>query len=131
MLLLHILGADTAASDTADTLVRRDRFVKSPTAAALRSAIIPGWGQFYNGAPLKGIFLGGLTLLATSYTAYRYALMRSAGEYSYELTTNFLAALIVNVAVWGYTVADAFVDAYLYGFEEEVDSVLKDLRTSQ
>jgi tetratricopeptide (TPR) repeat protein len=29
---------------------------------AWRSAILPGWGQFYNGQPTKGLVLGGVTL---------------------------------------------------------------------
>ncbi len=44
--------------------------------------------------------------------------------------SNFLGALILNIAVWGYTIADAFVDAYLYGFGVERDTVLKDIDTS-
>ncbi len=97
----------------------------------MRSAVLPGWGQFYNGAYVKGILLGILTFAATSHTAYRYYLMRREGGYSYTLTTDFLGALILNVAVWGYTVADAFVDAYLYGFREYRDTLSEDLDTSR
>lgn len=129
MLLFPLLSADTVASDTADTLIRRDTFIKSPTAAAIRSAVLPGWGQWYNGAPVKGVILGLITLGATANTAYRYLQMRRAGSYSYDLTTAFLGALILNVAAWGYTVADAFVDAYLYGLKEYKDTLKADLST--
>jgi len=122
---LYIVGADSS-----DTLIRKDTFIKSPTVAAWRSALLPGWGQFYNGSPIKGVVLGLITLGATSYTIYRYLDMRGEGTYSYQKTTNFLAALILNVAVWGYTVADAFVDAYLYGFKKEVETLKEDLNTS-
>ena len=131
MFLFPLVAADTLNADTVDTLIRRDTFIKSPTVAAVRSAILPGWGQFYNGAYVKGLILGGLTLAATGHTVYRYVLMRREGGYSYALTTGFLSALILNVVVWGYTVADAFVDAYLYGFEEYRDTLREDLDTSK
>ena len=31
----------------------------APRAALLRSAILPGWGQFYNGKPYKALFFAG------------------------------------------------------------------------
>ncbi len=115
--------------DTLDTLKRKDIFIKSPTKAALRSAVIPGWGQFYNGKKFKGFLLGGLTLLSFGYTARKYYDMYS--NPSNTTTSSFLGALILNIAVWGYTIADAFVDAYLYGFKAERDTVFKDLKTVQ
>ncbi len=122
-----ILQLDTLKGDTVDTLVRKDTFLLSPAQAALRSAIIPGWGQFYTGNAAKGMCLGLLTLAATSYTLYRYYVMREEESYSYSATTDFLAALILNIAVWGYTIADAFTDAYLYGFETFRDTLKADL----
>ncbi len=129
MFLFPLLAADTSAADTVDTLIRRDTFLRSPTAAALRSAVLPGWGQWYNGAYVKGVILGLITLGATANTAYRYLRMREAGSYSHDLTTSFLGALILNITAWGYTVADAFVDAYLYGLREYKDTLRADLST--
>lgn len=111
--------------DTLDTLKRRDIFIKSPTYAAIRSALIPGWGQLYNGKGLKGVILGTLNFISVGYTLWRYVEMRNSP--TNENVSNFLGALILNIAVWGYTIADAFVDAYLYGFKAERDTVLKDI----
>ncbi len=114
--------------DTLDTLKRKDIFIKSPTSAALRSALIPGWGQFYNGRGLKGMILGTLNFISVGYTLRRYIDMKNSP--TNQNVSNFLGALILNIAVWGYTIADAFVDAYLYGFGVERDTVLKDIDTS-
>jgi hypothetical protein len=110
-----------------DTLKRRDVFFKSPTKAALRSAILPGWGQFYNGRKIKGFVLGSLSLASLTYTLVKYSEYRKRGDN--QGVSEFLGALIINVSIWGYTSADAFVDAYLYGFKAERDTVLKDIQT--
>lgn len=36
---------------------------RSPEAAALRSLVVPGWGQHYNGEPTKGWILGSIAAL--------------------------------------------------------------------
>ena len=112
-----------------DTLRRKDIFLKSPTKAAFRSAVFPGWGQFYNGKKIKGVFLGGLSFASLTYTFLKYYEYREKGDN--RSVSEFLGSLITTVAVWGYTSADAFVDAYLYGFQSEKDSVLKDIQTER
>jgi hypothetical protein len=104
-------------------------FLRSPTKAALMSAIIPGWGQFYNGRKIKGLILGGLSLASITYTFIKYSEYRARGDN--RSVSEFLGAIIINLAVWGYTSADAFVDAYLYGFQAERDTVLKDIETER
>jgi hypothetical protein len=115
--------------DTSDTLKRKDVFLRSPTKAALMSAIIPGSGQFYNGRKIKGLILGGLSLASLTYTFLKYSEYRVRGDN--RSVSEFLGAVIINLAVWGYTSADAFVDAYLYGFQVERDTVLKDIETER
>jgi hypothetical protein len=115
--------------DTSDTLKRKDVFLRSPTKAALMSAIIPGSGQFYNGRKIKGLILGGLSLVSLTYTFIKYSEYRVRGDN--RSVSEFLGAAIINLAVWGYTSADAFVDAYLYGFQAERDTVLKDIETER
>jgi hypothetical protein len=115
--------------DTSDTLKRKDIFLRSPTKAALMSAIIPGLGQFYNGRKIKGLILGGLSLTSLTYTFLKYSEYRVRGDN--RSVSEFLGAVIINLAVWGYTSADAFVDAYLYGFQAERDTVLKDIETER
>jgi TM2 domain-containing membrane protein YozV len=115
--------------DTSDTLKSKDIFLRSPTKAALMSAIIPGLGQFYNGRKIKGLILGGLSLASLTYTFLKYSEYRVRGDN--RSVSEFLGAIIINLAFWGYTSADAFVDAYLYGFQEERDTVLKDIETNR
>jgi maltooligosaccharide ABC transporter membrane protein len=125
MLLLIVLQIQ----DSADTLKRKDIFLRSPTKAALMSAIIPGLGQFYNGRKMKGLILGGLSLASLTYTFIKYSEYRVRGDN--RSVSEFLGATIINLAVWGYTSADAFVDAYLYGFQAERDTVLEDIETER
>ncbi len=115
--------------DSVDTLKRKDVFLRSPTKAALMSAIIPGLGQFYNGRKIKGLILGCLSLASLTYTFIKYSEYRVRGDN--RSVSEFLGAVIINLAVWGYTSADAFVDAYLYGFQVERDTVLKDIETNR
>ena len=115
--------------DSVDTLKRKDIFLRSPTKAALMSAIIPGLGQFYNGRKIKGLILGGLSLASLTYTFLKYSEYRVRGDN--RSVSEFLGATIINLAVWGYTSADAFVDAYLYGFQAERDTVLEDIETER
>jgi hypothetical protein len=115
--------------DSVDTLKRKDVFLRSPTKAALMSSIIPGLGQFYNGRKIKGLILGGLSLASLTYTFLKYSEYRVRGDN--RSVSEFLGAIIINLAVWGYTSADAFVDAYLYGFQAERDTVLKDIETER
>ena len=125
MLLLIVLQIQ----DSVDTLKRKDIFLRSPTKAALMSAIIPGLGQFYNGRKMKGLILGGLSLASLTYTFIKYSEYRVRGDN--RSVSEFLGATIINLAVWGYTSADAFVDAYLYGFQAERDTVLEDIETER
>ncbi|MCA9583897.1 MAG: hypothetical protein KC657_00910 [Myxococcales bacterium] len=68
------------------------RTQRDPGVAAVLSFFIPGVGQFYNGAFLRGLFwlvvtpglwigsagtLGWMFHIAAAYTAYRYAARRS------------------------------------------------------
>jgi hypothetical protein len=124
-----LLSIVLQVQDTSDTLKRKDVFLRSPTKAALMSAIIPGSGQFYNGRKIKGLILGGLSLASLTYTFLKYSEYRVRGDN--RSTSEFLGAIIINLAVWGYTSADAFVDAYLYGFQVERDTVLKDIETNR
>jgi hypothetical protein len=126
MMLLSIV---LQIQDSVDTLKRKDVFLRSPTKAALTSAIIPGLGQFYNGRKIKGLILGSLSLASLTYTFIKYSEYRVRGDN--RSVSEFLGAVIINLAVWGYTSADAFVDAYLYGFQVERDTVLKDIETNR
>jgi hypothetical protein len=44
----------------------------TPANAALRSALVPGWGQWFNSERQKGAILGGATLIATGAAAWLF-----------------------------------------------------------
>jgi hypothetical protein len=101
----------------------------SPTGALLRSAALPGWGQFYNEEYLKGVVLGVtgtglLTLLLIENSAANEAredYLESGSpsdEDHYELhRQNRLDLIWYTSAAWLYGMLDAYVDAHLFHFE--------------
>ncbi len=104
-------------------------FVDDPRpAAGWRSALLPGWGQFYKHQKMRGIVLGGAfwsSLIATGFAALResqthqdYLDSRNPAEINqnYDTYNNWYKtrrALTVTTAVlWGITVADALWSSY-------------------
>lgn len=90
--------------------------VKSPLGAVLRSAVLPGWGQFYNESYIKAgvaLAVNGALIGAILYNNQKW---QSEGDVSFRDTRN------TYLWIWGLTylitLADAYVDANLYGFDE-------------
>ncbi|RLD18985.1 MAG: hypothetical protein DRI36_00055 [Caldiserica bacterium] len=111
---------------------------ETPGGSALKSFILPGWGQFANGEKKKGYLFGGMTatFLTLSYYFHqqadkKYEEYEKRGlkndplydEYkSYFNTGNFF--LYTAIIVWGYNVYDAYRNAkkkFSYFYEEERD----------
>ncbi len=105
---------------------------KSPSLAMLRSAVLPGWGQFYTGHPWRGslILAAEGTLLAFAWSENRKAdrnweTYDRTGEPAYfdiyekhfHRANNLLSWAIV---VFLYNVADAYVSAHLYDFDSKI-----------
>jgi len=105
--------------DTTETSVPE----KSPMGALLRSALVPGWGQWYNGAKLKSIlvFGGGMALIGAAVIQNQRAVKSSIPE-EREFYQNdrdrfiwyFLGAYLLNLL-------DAYVDASLSNFDTGPD----------
>ncbi len=97
---------------------------RNPSAALLRSAVLPGWGQFYNDEPLKGVVfgtasLGLLSLLISEHIASEEA-RNNNDEPAYQLHRSRRLDLIwYTSAAWLFGMLDAYVDAYLYSFSTE------------
>ncbi len=93
--------------------------MKSPWGAAMRSAMLPGWGQVYNEQYIKSIITFGIVA-----DFIRKAIVFNQ---KYKDTRNkaFLERRSVNTWYAGlaYTLnmVDAFVDAYLYKFDETME----------
>ena len=97
--------------------------LKNPTCAMIKSATIPGWGQFYNEKVFKGIIIAGIetSLVANAVIQNQYAqastsyLEREFYRDNRGLSIWWLTGVIL------YSVADAYVDAHLFEFDEKIE----------
>lgn len=127
----------------------------NPTGATIRSAIIPGWGQFYNKKywkiPIVYAALG-ITASVFFYNLKTYKLLRQAviyrldgipsndtliapdlqplstpslQSYRNEFRQNVDYSVLVFLLFWGLNVVDATVDAHLKTFNVSPDISMK------
>ncbi len=89
--------------------------VKSPTGAAIRSALFPGWGQFYNQKPLKGSLL----LCTESFFLTRIVLEERHADISTSHRRRRNTFIFWWSAIKLYAIIDAYVDAHLWGLDRE------------
>jgi hypothetical protein len=85
---------------------------KKNASLAMLLCVIPGGGQFYTERYVPGIIISS-TELALGYYAYKYHREESYGERN--------SLLWWGLFVFGYSLADAYVGAKMYGFEIESD----------
>jgi hypothetical protein len=105
---------------------------KSPAWAAVRSAILPGWGQCYVDQHFKAVLFAGAqaTLVTLTLREHKAAnrdmdLFDSTQDSTYYYSSldhetnkdNFISWAIITSLL---SVLDAYIDAHLYGFEENV-----------
>ncbi len=105
---------------------------KSPLGAMLRSAVIPGWGQFYTDHPYRGglIFTAEGILLSLAWAEKSqadqdwetYKETSQAGYLdAYDRHFNRARDLSsLSIAVFLVNIADAYVSAHLYGFNGRI-----------
>jgi len=105
---------------------------KSPFGAFIRSAVLPGWGQFYTDHPVRGalIFSAQGVLLTLAWIADQRA-NQSWDLYQWTAEPRYLEEydrrfnrgrdlLSVAVSVYLYNLADAYVSAHLYDFQGKI-----------
>jgi hypothetical protein len=99
---------------------------KSPTGALLRSLVVPGWGQLYNGKYLKALVYAGAQLSF----AYAAHVQNNRHHHYQNLDQDDLADFYRddrNRMLWwlfGITllsIGDAYVDAHLWNFDVSDD----------
>jgi hypothetical protein len=123
LFLGYLLTVESSAS-AADLPVKNR--LPSPTGAALRSLVLPGWGQAYVGRPLKAVFYSGAAegLIYGIYREHRlYQFYNRRGDsdlaQAYQENRNrlgwYLTAAVILASM------DAFVDAHLYRFDVSPD----------
>lgn len=104
---------------------------KNPSTAIIRSAILPGWGQFYNDEPLKGVLFGTVELGLLSWLIAEHIASENArisnNEPAYQLhSQRRLDFIWYTSAAWLFGMLDAYVDAYLYSFSTENEEFEKE-----
>ena len=95
----------------------------APRAALLRSAILPGWGQLYNGKPYKALFFAGASAtLFSMAVAEQIALddARSPQEHEDRIARRNTRILFFALSATLASI-DAYVDAHLAHFADRWD----------
>jgi hypothetical protein len=153
--IVQSAAADTSGKNllALDTAIRKKKF--NPKVATLRSAILPGWGQWYNKKYWKiPIVYGalGITAGVFFYNLKTYKQLRQAVVYRLDsdpvndslinpefinLSTesirmyrnvfrqNIDYSVLVFLLFWGLNVVDATVDAHLKAFDVSPDITMK------
>ena len=113
--------------------------VASPFWSCVRSAVVPGWGQLHNGSSVKAIALFSMQ----SYLFARYSIAERRGSfYRHELNNpesvwgpghlqnkyddfrDTRNDMVWWMTIFGlYSLIDAYVDAHMAGFDQEVAEV--------
>ncbi|MFC1563183.1 DUF5683 domain-containing protein, partial [candidate division KSB1 bacterium] len=92
--------------------------VKSPSGAAIRSLLIPGLGQIYNGKKLKAFLAAASEGILIYSVYYENKKFNDTNDIIYRDRRNTLEWCFLFVL--GISVVDAYVDAYLDRFNEEM-----------
>ncbi len=89
--------------------------------ALLRSAVLPGWGQFYNGRPVKGLIFGAASATALTSVVVEHRRIRSAPtpEEHQDRTARRNSRLLYFALSVALAAIDAYVDAHLADFGAE------------
>lgn len=133
----QIASADTLIESSVDTIFIMK---KSPWGATLRSAVIPGWGQFYNESYLKIPIVWGISgwMLYNyfdndkNYKLYRDLYLTNIDN-RYKNNREFYKDQRDLFAIYFFlayvaNLVDAYVDAHLFDFSVTEDFLLKSPR---
>ena len=112
------LGATEVEADSTRTVRSEAATLPSAHGALLRSAVLPGWGQFYNGRPVKGLFFGAASATALTATLVEHRRIRSAPtpEDHQDRTARRNSRLLYFALSIALAAIDAYVDAHLADF---------------
>ena len=96
-----------------------DQPLKSPWGAVARSAVLPGWGQIYNEQYWKAGLAFSLNAFLGYHIFWYQHRWKTTGDKVYQGKRN-LYTWYFSLA-YLLTMVDAYVDAYLYKFDEAMD----------
>ena len=116
---LLFVGFSQAAAQENEIAAANDSLPVNPRSALLRSAVVPGWGQWHNGHPWKAaLFAGAASGFLTSALLEVRSLDDATTAAERETRSN---RRNTRFLYFGLTVTlaaiDAFVDAHLAGFD--------------
>jgi hypothetical protein len=114
--------ADSTAADSVKVQTQ------SPMGAMLRSAVLPGWGQWYNGQKFKSILVigGELGLIGNAYYQNQLVLRSKSFEEREFYKNNRNLSIWWFVGVYFLNLMDAYVDAQLWHFDTGPDLAVVD-----
>jgi len=98
---------------------------KSPSGAVWRSALVPGWGQWYTEHRWKAALVAGAELFLAGAVVYEHEqVYRSATPSEADRHRDRRASFVLwFIGTFVYSLLDAYVDAHLYGLDEELEFV--------
>ena len=101
-------------------------------AALLRSAVLPGWGQHFNGRPIKALFFASASAAALTAVVAEHRAIDAAP--TLEIHEDRAARRNTRLLYFALSVAlsaiDAYVDAQLADFEADADIEMRSQRVS-
>ena len=121
----------------------------SPVGSVVRSAIVPGWGQFYSRGPIRGTLsvVGVGASLAGALAAHqsfqniyadRYLPAATIDPKSEEAVAQYKRSndryklrqffLYTAIGVWAYSVIDSYVGAKFYNAKAKVNLLIDDAK---
>ena len=117
-LFLVLLAGQPACATAVEADSTRTDSLPSAHGALLRSAVLPGWGQFYNGRPVKGLFFGAASATALTAVVVEHRRIRSAPtpEEHQDRTASRNGRLLYFALSVALAAIDAYVDAHLADF---------------
>ena len=120
LLFVLFAGRPACATEVEADSTRTVQSATLPSAhgALLRSAVLPGWGQFYNGRPVKGLFFGAASATALTSVVVEHRRIRSAPtpEEHQDRTARRNSRLLYFALSVALAAIDAYVDAHLADF---------------
>ena len=126
LLLALLAGRPACATEAEADSTRTERpdlstgaaTLPSAHGALLRSAVLPGWGQFYNGRPVKGLLFGAASATALTSVAVEHRRISSAPtpEEHQDRTARRNSRLLYFALSVALAAIDAYVDAHLADF---------------
>ena len=116
---VRILGFPEAA----DTTRPSGSIVRPPMKAMLRSAVVPGWGQWWNGQKLKAVVVFGAEAALVGNAVYAHTMAGKSEDDDETLYWEDVRSQSLWWAAGVYLLGllDAFVDATLYDFDTGPD----------